>query len=71
MTYAVEILRTAQKQLAQYDRQAQPRIIDEIRTLAMQPRPTGCKKLAGRAAGGFVSARTGSSMKSMTNGCLC
>jgi len=50
MTYAVEILRTAQKQLAKCDRQAQPRIIDAIRTLAMQPWPTGCKKLAGRAA---------------------
>jgi mRNA interferase RelE/StbE len=50
MTYAVEILRTAQKQLAKIDRQAQGPIIDSIRTLATDPRPSGCKKLFGRPA---------------------
>jgi len=32
MTYAVEILRAAQKQLAKIDRQAQSRIIDSMRS---------------------------------------
>jgi len=50
MTYAVKILRTAQKQLAKIDRQAQSRIIDAIRKLADTPRPSGCKKLSGRPA---------------------
>ena len=50
MTYAVEILRTAQKQLAKIDRQAQARIIESIRALAFDPRPSGCKKLSGRPA---------------------
>ncbi|MDP6631050.1 MAG: type II toxin-antitoxin system RelE/ParE family toxin [Kiritimatiellia bacterium] len=50
MTYAVEILRAAQKQLAKIDRQAQARVIDAVRALADNPRPSGCKKLAGRPA---------------------
>ena len=50
MTYAVEILRIAQKQLAKLDRQAQTLIIDSIRQLAADPRPSGCKKLSGRPA---------------------
>jgi mRNA interferase RelE/StbE len=50
MTYAVEILRTAQRQLAKIDRQAQGDIIDSIRALASDPRPSGCKKLSGRQA---------------------
>ena len=50
MMYAVEILRTAQKKLAKLDRQAQSRIIDAIRQLAADPRPSGCKKLSGRPA---------------------
>ena len=50
MTYAVEILRAAQKQLARIDRQAQARIIVSIRGLATDPRPPGCKKLSGRPA---------------------
>ncbi|MCF7855662.1 MAG: type II toxin-antitoxin system RelE/ParE family toxin [Candidatus Pacebacteria bacterium] len=50
MTYAVEILRAAQKELAKIDRQAQSRIIAAIRNLATDPRPTGCKKLSGRSA---------------------
>ena len=50
MTYAVEILRAAQKQLAKIDRQAQSRIIDSMRVLVADPRPSGCKKLSGRPA---------------------
>lgn len=50
MTYAVEILRVAQKELTKIDRQAQSRIIASIRELANDPRPAGCKKLSGRSA---------------------
>jgi len=50
MAYAVEILRSAQRQLAKLDQQAQGRIIDSIRALADNPRPSGCKKLSGRSA---------------------
>ena len=50
MTYRVEILRSAQKQLAKVDRQDQSRIISAIRALADEPRPSGCKKLSGRPA---------------------
>jgi mRNA interferase RelE/StbE len=50
MIYAVEILRSAQKQLAKIDTQTQERIIDSIRALADNPRPSGCKKLSGRPA---------------------
>ena len=50
MNYAIEILRSAEKQLAAIDRQDQPRIIDSIRALAEEPRPSGCKKLTGRSA---------------------
>ena len=50
MTYAIEILRVAQRQLAKIDRQHRPRIIDAIRALADRPRPPGCKKLSGRPA---------------------
>lgn len=50
MTYAVEILRAAQKQLARIDRQAQTRVINAIRALADDPRPSGCSKLSGRPA---------------------
>ena len=50
MTYAIEILRTAQRQLAKVDREDRPRIISEVRALANNPRPHGCKKLSGRPA---------------------
>jgi mRNA interferase RelE/StbE len=50
VSYAIEILRSAQKQLARIDRQHQPRIIDAIRALADDPRPAGCKKLSVRPA---------------------
>ena len=50
MTYSIEILRSAQKQLSKIDRQDQPRIIKAIKSLADNPRPCGCKKLSGRPA---------------------
>ncbi|HDQ39650.1 MAG TPA: type II toxin-antitoxin system RelE/ParE family toxin [Desulfonatronum sp.] len=50
MTYRIEILRIAQKQLAKIERLHQQRIIDAIRSLALEPRPRGCKKLSGRPA---------------------
>ncbi|MCC5845098.1 MAG: type II toxin-antitoxin system RelE/ParE family toxin [Verrucomicrobia bacterium] len=50
MSYSIEILRVAQKQLARLDRTAQDRIISGIRELADEPRPSGCKKLSGRPA---------------------
>jgi len=50
VSYSVEILRSAQKQLARIDRTQQNRIIDAIRGLAENPRPSGCKKLSGRSA---------------------
>ena len=50
MTYAVDILRSAQKELARLDRQDHPRIIAAIESLAHDPRPPGSKKLTGRPA---------------------
>ena len=50
MTYAVAILRSAQKQLAKIDRQGRDRIVSGIRGLANDPRPPGSKKLSGRPA---------------------
>ena len=49
MTYAVKILRSAQKQLAKIVQQDQPRIISGIRLLADNPRPSNAKKLTGRS----------------------
>jgi len=50
VTYAIEILRSAQEQLARIDCQDQPRIISAIRELAGNRRPPGSKKLSGRTA---------------------
>jgi len=50
VTYAIEIIRSAQKQLSKIERQEQKRIIENIRNLAENPRPPGCKKLSGRSA---------------------
>jgi mRNA interferase RelE/StbE len=50
VSYAIEILRVAQKQLAGIDRSAQPGIFAAIRSLAVCPRPIGCIKLSGRPA---------------------
>lgn len=49
MTYAITILRRAQKELADLPQESYVRARDAIRTLAEEPRPDGSKKLAGRA----------------------
>lgn len=67
MSYALEILRSAQKQLAHIDRHDQLRIITAIRSLADEPHPAGSKKLSGRDAWRIRVVHTASSMKfSMT-----
>jgi mRNA interferase RelE/StbE len=50
VSYAIEILRIAQKQLGGIDGTHQQRIIEAVQGLAVQPRPSGCKKLSGRPA---------------------
>jgi mRNA interferase RelE/StbE len=50
VTYSVDILRRAQRQLAKIDRQDHAHIITAIEALAENPRPPGCKKLSGRPA---------------------
>jgi mRNA interferase RelE/StbE len=50
VSYSIEILRVAQKQLAKIDRTQQQRVVDAVRLLATDPRPAGCKKLTGRTA---------------------
>jgi len=50
VTYAVEILRSAQKQLSKINQQDQNRIISAVKALAEDPRPQGCKGLSGRPA---------------------
>jgi mRNA interferase RelE/StbE len=47
MTYQIEVIRTAVKQLAKLPRRDQRRIRDAIDELAEAPRPTGAKKLVG------------------------
>ena len=48
MSYSIEILRRAQKELAQLPRQEYERVKEAIQNLSLDPRPQGCKKLAGR-----------------------
>ena len=50
MTYAVSILRGAQKNLNVLTAPDQERVIAAIRKLAVNPRPAGVKKLVGREA---------------------
>lgn len=50
MKYTIEILKSAQKELARIDKQDQTRIIDVIKLLESEPRPHGCRKLSGRLA---------------------
>ncbi len=49
MTYAILILRRAQKELADLPHDSYTRVQDAIRELAQQPRPPGSRKLVGRA----------------------
>ena len=48
MSYAVFILRRAQKELAKLPDEAYERTKEAIWSLAGEPRPTGCQKLTGR-----------------------
>ncbi len=50
MRYKIEILRSAQKQLSKIQHQQQNQIIENIRKLSENPRPSGCKKLSARPA---------------------
>jgi len=50
VTYTINILRRAQRQLSKIDHSSQARIIEAIRSLSTTPRPSGCKKLSGRLA---------------------
>ena len=45
MIYAIEIKQSAQKELAKLPRNIADKIIKQIRGLADEPRPIGCKKL--------------------------
>ncbi len=47
MTYRIEIIRAAQKQVLSLSRQARVEIARAIDRLANAPRPSGCKKLRG------------------------
>jgi len=49
MSYAVQIFRQAQKELASLPPPVYPRVRDAIRDLANTARPAGCKKLTGRS----------------------
>ena len=48
MSYAVLILRRAQKELAGLPKADYERVRDVVAALAESPRPAGCKKLVGR-----------------------
>lgn len=45
--YSLEVSRTAEKQLKQLATRDQVRVVKAIRQLAVDPRPSGCRKLAG------------------------
>ncbi|OYT73773.1 MAG: type II toxin-antitoxin system mRNA interferase toxin, RelE/StbE family [Armatimonadetes bacterium CP1_7O] len=49
MSYTVQILPRAQRQLAKLPAEVYPRVRDALRALADEPRPVGCRKLVGRA----------------------
>jgi mRNA interferase RelE/StbE len=48
MSYNIQILRRAQKEMAQLPKQEYERIKEAVQKLSNDPRPQGCKKLAGR-----------------------
>jgi mRNA interferase RelE/StbE len=50
LTYAVEVLRSAQKQLERITADHQERLLAALESLAETPRPDGCTKLVGRDA---------------------
>lgn len=48
MSYSIQILRRAQKELSQLPKQEYERIKEAILNLSQEPRPQGCKKMIGR-----------------------
>lgn len=50
MSYTVEILRSAQKELTGIEIRERTRIVEAIRGLSVNPHPQGSKKLTGRPA---------------------
>ena len=48
MSYSIQILRRAQKELAQLPKGEYERIKGAVQNLANDPRPAGCKKLTAR-----------------------
>jgi mRNA interferase RelE/StbE len=48
MSYNLEILRRAQKELADLSKETYPKICDAVQCLAREPRPSSCLKLKGR-----------------------
>ncbi|MBK1654094.1 type II toxin-antitoxin system RelE family toxin [Allochromatium vinosum] len=50
MIYSLKIRKSAQKSLAKISSAFQSKIIESIRDLSINPRPSGCKKLSGRGA---------------------
>jgi hypothetical protein len=63
VTYAVEILQSAQRQLAKIDRQDQPRIISAIRSLANNRILSAVGSFLGVLLGESVSVPIGSSTR--------
>jgi len=49
MTYAIAILRRAQRELQRLPHEDYERVREAIRALAQNPRPAGCLALTGRA----------------------
>jgi mRNA interferase RelE/StbE len=47
--YQLQLLPTAQRELLKLPAKIRVRVLDAIRSLQANPRPTGCKKLAGNA----------------------
>jgi len=48
MSYSLSVLRRAQKELAQIPAGDYERLVEAIRSLGDNPRPSGCRKLTGR-----------------------
>ena len=48
MSYGIQMLRRAQKELAQLPKHEYERIKEALLNLSQSPRPQGCKKLTGR-----------------------
>jgi mRNA interferase RelE/StbE len=46
-SYRIEVKRSAAKEIADLPKAACRRVVARLRTLAAQPRPHGCEKLAG------------------------